>query len=73
MRTQEIKKEIDEAIEKAKAAPMPDAGELWTNIYVGEPAAKQRDACVHQPAQCSQCPQLGLHGTHGGQLRFQRG
>lgn len=30
----EIKKEIDEAIEKAKAAPMPDAGELWTNIYV---------------------------------------
>ncbi len=33
---QEIKKEIDEAIEKAKAAPQPAAGELWTNIYVGE-------------------------------------
>lgn len=30
----EIKKEIDEAIEKAKAAPVPAAGELWTDIYV---------------------------------------
>ncbi|KAL4452777.1 hypothetical protein ABPG75_008439 [Micractinium tetrahymenae] len=30
----EIKKEIDDAIEKAKAAPVPAGGELWTNIYV---------------------------------------
>lgn len=32
---QEAKREIDEAIETAKAAAVPDAGELWTNIYKG--------------------------------------
>lgn len=32
---QEAKREIDEAIETAKAAAVPDASELWTNIYKG--------------------------------------
>ncbi|CAL5431224.1 unnamed protein product [Camellia sinensis] len=30
----EIKKEVDEAIAKAKESPMPDPSELLTNVYV---------------------------------------
>jgi hypothetical protein len=33
---QEVKKEIDEAIAAAKAAPTPEMKELWSQIYVGE-------------------------------------
>ena len=36
---QEVKHEIDSAIEGAKAAPYPDAPELWTHIYQGGWAA----------------------------------
>ncbi|THG04593.1 hypothetical protein TEA_004671 [Camellia sinensis var. sinensis] len=30
----EIKKEVDEAIAKAKESPMPDPSELFTNVYI---------------------------------------
>ncbi|VFQ66743.1 unnamed protein product [Cuscuta campestris] len=30
----EVRKEVDEAITKAKESPMPDASELFTNVYV---------------------------------------
>lgn len=36
---QEVKAEIDGAIEEAKAAPYPEAKELWADIYRGEPIA----------------------------------
>ncbi|GAA0181799.1 dehydrogenase [Lithospermum erythrorhizon] len=29
----EIRKEVDEAIAKAKESPMPDSSELFTNVY----------------------------------------
>ncbi|KAJ4974859.1 hypothetical protein NE237_008033 [Protea cynaroides] len=29
-----VRKEVDEAIAKAKESPMPDPSELWTNVYV---------------------------------------
>ena len=32
---QEVKAEIDGAIEEAKAAPYPEAPELWNGIYQG--------------------------------------
>ena len=32
---QEVKKEIDDAVEKAKASPVPPASELWNDIYKG--------------------------------------
>ena len=35
MLLQEVKAEIDGAIEEAKAAPYPEAPELWNGIYQG--------------------------------------
>jgi TPP-dependent pyruvate/acetoin dehydrogenase alpha subunit len=39
---QEVKAEIQDAIDKAKASPEPPMSELYTNIYKGEAAAVGR-------------------------------
>lgn len=68
---QEIKKEIDEAIEKAKAAPVPAAGELWTDIYVGKgeggPALIQawESRSVRSGSLSSAAPRLGNQACPG--------
>ena len=50
---QEVKAEIDSAIEEAKAASYPEAKELWADIYRGEP-----NAILPFSGLKSACPQL---------------
>lgn len=32
-RAQEVKKEVDTAVEEAKASPAPPVSEMWTHVY----------------------------------------
>lgn len=51
-----MKREIDEAVEQARAAPFPPDEELWSNVYKGERRRRQpgggwqKEACMRSRA-----------------------